>query len=125
MKRFEITLPHLPYRQLSQNARLHWAVKRKWTVSARNEACIEAMSVLSRGKWEMPTKATIYYEFTVKDNRRRDVENLIAACKAHVDGIVDAGVITDDRWEVLTFGGAMVTKGESEQTKLIIVRKVI
>ena len=121
-KRFELILPHLPYRELSPNARLHWAVKRKWTEVARNEAHIEAMSVLGRKKWEIPTKATIYYEFTVKDNRRRDIENLIAACKAHVDGLVDAGVISDDRWEVLRFGGAIVTKGNKNQTKLIIVR---
>ncbi len=122
MRRFEITFPHLPYKQLSPNFRSHWAAKRKWTEAARNEACIEAMSVLSRNNWETATKATIYYEFTVKDSRRRDVENLISALKSTVDGLVDAGIISDDNWEVLRFGGAIVTKGDKEQTKLIIVR---
>lgn len=38
----------------------------------------------------------IWVEVTQPDNRRRDTTNLFPTAKALVDGLVDAGVITDD-----------------------------
>lgn len=46
---------------------------------------------------------TIVYKFYVQDNRRRDIDNMIASIN---DAIVKAGIIQDDSWQCLTIGSA-------------------
>ena len=41
-------------------------------------------------------RAHIVVEYRPPDKRRRDVHNLFPSAKAAVDGVVDAGVLTDD-----------------------------
>ena len=43
--------------------------------------------------WEA---ATFQAHFFFETNRRRDADNLLAWCKSTVDGIADAGIITND-----------------------------
>jgi len=89
-----ITLP-LPPRELSPNARVHWAAKAKRTKAMRERANMEARAAQGRRtrRWERATvRATFYH----KDRRRRDRDNLLASCKAVFDGLADAGVIVDD-----------------------------
>lgn len=46
---------------------------------------------------------SISYIFHVKDNRRRDLDNMIATIN---DALVAAGVIQDDSWQKLSINGA-------------------
>jgi Holliday junction resolvase RusA-like endonuclease len=46
--------------------------------------------------WEPLSEAEVSVVFIVPDNRRRDWDNAIAARKPLMDGLVDAGVLTDD-----------------------------
>lgn len=48
-------------------------------------------------------KVTIAYQFFVKDNRRRDLDNMIASVN---DVLVKAGLLIDDDWQHLAIGGA-------------------
>jgi hypothetical protein len=50
------------------------------------------------------SRAVVHYQFELPDNKRRDAANLVHACKAAIDGIVDSGLIPDDCWQVLTIG---------------------
>lgn len=95
----KIVLP-LPPRALSPNARGHWAPKARAVKQYRMIAFIEAKNAgAGRGPaWERAEVRTV---FCVPDNRRRDPDNLLASCKAALDGIVDSGLLTDDRYLIL------------------------
>jgi len=108
-----IIIPHLPFRELSQNSRVHWAVKARAVKAQREEA-----GWLAKAQWQNRppmTHARISYEFTVKDKRRRDISNLVSACKSLEDGIVDAGVVVDDDAKHLEVGHILLTRGDTEQ----------
>lgn len=100
----KISLP-LPSSALHQHAKGHWRAKSQATAKARQQAAWAA-----RASWtgEPLDHARIEYRFFVPDRRRRDAANLVGACKAYVDGIVDAGVIIDDCWERLAIGAVDV-----------------
>lgn len=48
-------------------------------------------------------KVTVEYMFYVKDNRRRDIDNMIASVN---DALVKAGALSDDSWQVMRVGSA-------------------
>lgn len=88
-----ITLP-LPPRELSPNARAHWATKARATKRYRQAACVEAvLAGVPAVPW---TKATVQLRFHFRTAARRDRDNLLASMKAAFDGLADAGVVADD-----------------------------
>lgn len=48
-------------------------------------------------------RVRVEYNFFVKDNRRRDLDNMIASVN---DALVKAGIIEDDNWQTLIIAGA-------------------
>lgn len=58
---------------------------------------------LSRYKGQPDGKAILIYQFYVKDNRRRDIDNMICSIN---DALVTAGLLKDDSWQNLAIGGA-------------------
>ncbi len=95
MQRFHIILP-LPAKELSPNARCHWAAKAKKTRHARTRAYVTAVKFLEHSqppKWERAMSQLVFYFPT---NRRRDADNLLASCKGCLDGLVDAEILADD-----------------------------
>lgn len=52
---------------------------------------------------KFPGRVEIAFNFYCKDNRRRDLDNMISSVQ---DSLVRAGVIKDDSWQVLTIVGA-------------------
>jgi len=84
----------LPHRLLSPNARCHWAAKSARVKAARTTAKLLALA--ETGPAEPWRNAVVEYRFYWPDKRRRDRDNAIASCKAHLDGLVDAGVVRDD-----------------------------
>lgn len=84
----------LPPRELSPNARVHWARKAKAVRTYRMMAFIAARNAIRPAlPWER-AEARVAFYFSVV--RRRDSHNFAAALKACWDGIVDAGVLADD-----------------------------
>lgn len=77
---------------LNLNDREHWRVKAQRVAEVR-----EAVAYLARAEGipqlDHP-RVTLHY--SPRDNRRRDVENLVPTSKAAVDGLVHAGVLCDD-----------------------------
>ena len=99
-----IKLDHLPYAELSPNRlrSVHWSVRSKVSKIAREE-----VAWLAKEQWhdDKPMmKARISYEFLLKNRRKHDVDNLLAACKPFIDGLIDAGVIFYDDLEHLEYG---------------------
>ena len=84
-----------PSRALSPNARSHWATLARAKKAARMEGYVSAMLCSAD---VMALSVSIQVTFIPPDARRRDVDNLIASIKPHLDGISDAIGIDDSRW---------------------------
>lgn len=75
---------------LSLNSRIHWAAKARITSSVRRTTSWLCKPLGAANQIQV---TLTYYP---KDSRRRDADNLVATLKPICDGIVDAGVVTDD-----------------------------
>ena len=116
LRLLDFTIAHLPYRELSPNSRVHWAVKARAVKAQREE-----VAWLMKVRWHNQTPmayATISYDFKVTNNRHRDIDNLVSSCKSFQDGLVDAGVILKDDSEHLSVGISIITRGMTERTKI-------
>lgn len=89
-----IVLPPLP-KELSPNARTHWAVRARAVKRTRADACVTTMAAMREcgepGGW---VSARVKLTFFCK--RRADGDNRLASAKAIFDGMVDAGLLADD-----------------------------
>lgn len=78
-----------------------------------------ALGATQNPLWE---RAHLDIVFQAADRRRRDLDNLIASCKAYIDGLVGAnGVVVDDAHDRLSIS-ASYQIGEVEQTVFRITR---
>lgn len=76
-----------PARTLSPNARAHWSV----IARAKRAARIAAYYIAREARPSLTmTAPLVSLEFRPPDNRRRDLDNLIASMKAALDGLADA-----------------------------------
>jgi crossover junction endodeoxyribonuclease RusA len=90
-KEVKVTLP-LPPKQLSPNARVHWAVKAKAVKQYREDA---RWAVINHCHYHWPA-AEVQATFYHSRNARRDKDNLLSSLKAAFDGLVDGGLLSDD-----------------------------
>ncbi len=119
-RKLEIELKHLPDSRLNPNnlRRQHWAVRHKATNEAKEE-----IGWLAKAQWhdDKPMmKARISYMFHAKDHRRRDLDNLLSACKAYQDGLIEAGVLFYDDAEHLEIGQVSLTTDVADRTVIRI-----
>lgn len=103
-----------PHKDLSPNARGHWAKKAGATKKARMDAFIAGLDAGLRGlTGSRIAVATTFYPPT---RARYDDDNLQARCKAYFDGISDALRI-DDRH----FSHAPIQRGEVRENGLVCI----
>ena len=116
---YVLHIEHLPPSELMPNnlRRIHWSKRAEAEKIARNEAYMIAYS--ARGRKAID-RAVISYYFYVSDNRVRDTEALLSACKPYVDGLLDAKVITNDDCWHLSLGEAKAIKSDHMQTDIIV-----
>ena len=90
----------LPYSKppLNLNYRMHWRERARITRQVRDAARILTLAKL---RWAEPSRIEVELSYQPRDNRRRDVDNLIATLKPVCDGIVDAGLVPDDTPEFM------------------------
>lgn len=84
-----------PGKLLSLNDRSHWATQARLKKAWRGTT---AWAALQLPKSFRPANSKILVEVVlpVKRMQRRDGHNFVATVKPIVDGLVDAGVVTDD-----------------------------
>lgn len=92
-----IVLPW-PDKRLNPNGRAHWHAVAKAKKRARGDGYIAALDAMRRSGWTKPvqfakTQITFFHK---PDKRHRDGDNHLAMMKAYLDGLTDAGVITND-----------------------------
>lgn len=86
--RINLTAPHI-----NANHRLHHMVKARKTKEIRTSVgwCAKSLRIPN-----LDRQCRVQLVQVVSDRRRRDNDNLEPTFKAAVDGLVDAGVLTDD-----------------------------
>ncbi len=87
----------LPSAVLSPNARVHWAQRARAVKAYRQQAWVAGAQALAGQDGPEWTNATEQATFYWPDARRRDRDNASAMLKAAFDGLVDAGILSDDR----------------------------
>ncbi|MFC9768634.1 hypothetical protein [Rhodococcus jostii] len=81
---------------MSMNDRMHWARKAGITKGIRDTTHVLVQHLPKSGH------ITIGLHYRPRDDRRRDVDNLMPVLKACADGVVDAGLVADDTPEFMT-----------------------
>ena len=90
-----IELGRLPNPNLSPNKRLHHMALYKAKAAAKQDAI--ALVMAQGGKPDHPyERAHITITWVAKDKRKRDIDNLFAAMKPSIDGLVHVGLLRDD-----------------------------
>ena len=89
-----IEIPGLPHPDLNPNKRLHHygLAKARATAKEVMEYTLKTID-LPKKPYEY---AVLKIEFIAKDRIRRDLDNLMASCKAYIDAFVAGGIIQDD-----------------------------
>lgn len=104
----KITLPWPP-KQLSPNARVHWAQKARAAKKYKKDCFI----LTKQAEVELPKtdKLHLFVDFYQPDNRKRDQDNIEASMKAGYDGIADALGVNDSRFVIHPFVRDEIIKG--------------
>jgi len=114
-----ISLPYLPPREFSPNSRVHWRVRHKVGLRVQDDV----MALVREQGWDQPPleKSTISITWIFPDNRRRDIDNLLASTKPILDALTKdkSGVIVDDSWQHITLV-LTYEKGDEPQTRIEI-----
>lgn len=98
-----------PVKELSPNARVHWAVKASAAKSARKNAAW-ATRAAGLSKLDLASlKVTVVYH--APDKRRRDADGVLSSCKAYLDGVADVIGVDDSNFELAIRKGAPITHG--------------
>lgn len=93
----ELTLPWPP-KELSPNARLHWAQKAKHAKNYRRACWALTKAANSAAVWDGPIHVRMV--FWRPQNRSYDLDNLIASMKSGLDGIAEALGVNDSRFHL-------------------------
>ena len=118
LRQLTLIIPHLPYAELNPNSRVHWAVKARAVKASKEE-----VGWLAKAQWgdQKPmVKARIHYEFFAKNQRRRDLDNLLASMKYCPDSLIEVDVLFYDDAKHLQFGISSLTTDIEDRTIAIV-----
>jgi crossover junction endodeoxyribonuclease RusA len=101
-----IDLP-FPPRDVHPNARVHWSRKARATKAVR-----EAAQWLSCSYGPIEADSlNVTLTFYPPDNRRRDLDGMLSASKALIDGVADSLEVDDSKWAITLRRGDVVKGG--------------
>lgn len=90
----QVTIPWPP-RQLSPNARVHWAIRSRSAKRYRQLCYLAAQRAGARAADPEPKAVQVFITFLPPDRRRRDWDNLLASLKHGLDGVAQAFGVDD------------------------------
>ena len=92
-----VTISAAPVYELSLNARKHWRTKHRATQTAKDTASLALI-----GSERIAGPVELDWEIDLPRNRKRmDWDNAIATLKPYMDSLVIAGIIEDDKPDVV------------------------
>ncbi|HEY8879196.1 MAG TPA: hypothetical protein VIN03_16630 [Roseateles sp.] len=93
-----LTMPWPVTRGLSPNHRVHWSQKARAKKSLRAAWAWEATK---QGARKLDASAlSVAITFVPPDRRARDMDNMLASCKAGLDGLADVLGVDDRHWSL-------------------------
>lgn len=93
-----LVMPWPAMRELSPNWRGHWAGKAR---AKKRLRAAWAAAALEQGARKIDAAAlTVRLVFVPPDLRARDLDNLLASCKAGLDGLADVLGVDDSKWSL-------------------------
>ena len=98
-----------PSAVLSPNSRAHWRKKSPITKCHKSEAFYLAKAAMQPG--QVFTGPMVKVTFCPPDNRRRDTDNMLASCKAYLDGVALAIGCDDSGWTLTIARAAAIIGG--------------
>ena len=114
MSEFRVVIEGFPPRDASPNARVHYM---KLHAVKKEQGELMTGLILAQGIPDKPMeKAHLTITFESKDKRKRDIDNLLASCKAYIDALVP-DVIVDDNAERLSL--SLYYKSKTKETRII------
>lgn len=96
-REISVTLP-LPPRACHPNSRPHWSVKAKASRAYRTLAFVAGVEAQGSHRPLRWSRADVRITARFRDARPRDRDNLLAAMKSAIDGLADAGIVSNDRY---------------------------
>lgn len=99
---------------LTANQRLHWRERADRTSGIRTSARFLARRIPYLGRCE------VALTWVVTDRRRRDADNIVPTLKAMCDGLVDAGVVSDDTPDLMVKRMPEIRMGTRAHMVLIV-----
>ena len=105
----KILLPWPP-RELWPNSRVHWRRKAEAVKMYRNIAHWSAVALSGAGP--TPPANAVTLTFNPPDRIKRDMDNMLAAMKAGLDGIAGALGVDDSKWSIIIRKGDVVKGGQ-------------
>ena len=94
-----VTLPW-PNRDLSPNVKKGWRAKWRATKAAKLSAWVRVKSDSLHRSFAGADVLHVKITFHPPDRRARDEDNLVASCKAYLDGIAGAILVDDSRFRL-------------------------
>ena len=116
-----VTIPGKIERRLSPNAsrHMHWATKKKARDDAQEAAALYARQSAYEHDVTGISAATYHIELgKAKGEKQKDADNLVASCKAYLDGIAAALGVDDRGWTL----GTVTQVRDSEGTGYLSIR---
>jgi len=105
-----ITLPWPP-KELSPNARCHWAVKAR----AAKAYKIDCWATFARARKALRGKSAFAVTFHPPSKRRHDLDNCLASVKVCIDALSDVTGIDDSEFQFT------IAKGEPRKGGAVII----
>jgi crossover junction endodeoxyribonuclease RusA len=98
-----IVLPWPP-KELSPNARVHWAtlakLKRQYREACRVQTLAQGSKEIQHIWLNKPNNLNLAITFFPPTRRAYDLDNALARCKAGLDGLADALGVDDKHWSI-------------------------
>ena len=96
MREIAIDVP-VPPAPLWPNARVHYMARARAVKRYRGLCWLVALAESRKMDWGRPAAAASLQATFFLPARKRDPDNCVAALKAAIDGIADAGILANDR----------------------------
>lgn len=126
-----VVLP-LPPRELSSNARVHWAQKARATAAYRELAFWTACQTMGRTYGPPMQRASLSVVIEIGARTRhdglyaaKDPSNALHSLKAAIDGVVAAEAIVDDAAQYLVSVSASIRQGCPESRVLLTLTELV
>ena len=85
----------------------HWGGTQGAKVRARQEGYFATKQALAGSVFDGTDRTPVRVTFVSPDKRARDLDNLLASCKPHIDGIAQALGIDDKHFRPITIDAAV------------------